>query len=154
MGLASLIRPELVFPNLQGSDRQTALRFLSEQIAAAGFVDAPDSLYRKLCEREELGSTCVGPLVAIPHCKLDGLDEVVVSAAISAAGVDFGAEDDVPVRLFFTVISPDEAPAAHLQALALISRWIKSESQVEKLITLSSGEEILEFLERSEATEE
>jgi PTS system nitrogen regulatory IIA component len=154
MGLASLIRPELVFPDLPGSDRQAALRFLSDQIAAAGFVEVADSLYQKLCEREGLGSTCVGHLVAIPHCKLEGLDEVLVSVAISADGVEFGAEDGAPVRLFFTVISPDDAPAAHLQSLALISRWIKSESNVAKLITLSTGEEILDFLERSEATEE
>jgi len=88
--------------------------------------------------------------VAIPHCKLKKLKEVLVSVALSADGVDFGAEDDVPVRLFFTVISPDDAPAAHLQSLALISRWIKANSHVEKLTELSSRGEILAFLESSE----
>lgn len=154
MGLASLIRSELVFPQLPGSDRLTVLRALSERIAQAGFIQAPESLYQKLCEREELGSTCVGQSVAIPHCKLKGLDEVLVSVAISEKGVDFGAEDDVPVRLFFAVISPEDAPAAHLQSLALISRWIQTNSHVEKLIELSDYEAILAFLEKSEAAEE
>lgn len=150
MGLATLIRPELVFPDLPGSDRQTALRAIADHIAEAGFIADPDPLYRKLCEREDLGTTCVGHSVAIPHCKLKKLKEVLVSVALSADGVDFGAEDDVPVRLFFTVISPDDAPAAHLQSLALISRWIKANSHVEKLTELSSRGEILAFLESSE----
>lgn len=149
MGLASLIRPELVFPDLLGSDRQSVLRSLANSFADAGFITDPEALYRKLGEREDLGTTCVGHAVAIPHCKLKGLKEVLVSVATSSTGVEFGAEDDVPVRLFFTVISPDDSPAAHLQSLALISRWIKANSHVEKLIELSSREEILDFLERS-----
>ncbi len=150
MDLASLIRQDLIFPDLPGHDRQTILRAIAERFAEAGVVDPADLLYRKLLEREDLGSTCVLPGVAIPHCKFKGLDEVIVSVGLCSEGVEFGAESDDPVRIFFTVISPDDQPAAHLQSLALISRWIKNNSNAEKLLELKASADILAFLEDSE----
>lgn len=149
MELASQIRPELIFADLPGPDRQTVLRAIAERMAAAGVVDPPGPLYLKLLEREDLGSTCVAPGVAVPHCKLEGLDRVVVSIGTCPEGAEFGGPDDDPVRLFFTVISPAEEPAAHLQSLALISRWIKVNSNVDKLLELTGAEEILAFIRGS-----
>ncbi len=154
MDLASLVRPALIFPELPGPDRESVLHGIAERFAKAGFTDDGDRLYAKLLEREELGSTCVVPGVAIPHCKLDGLPGVLVSIGICSNGAAFGAPEEDPVTLFFTVISPSKDPAAHLQSLALISRWIKTNSHVEKLLELSDPEEILDFLHKSEGDAE
>ena len=83
------------------------------------------TLFDKLWEREQLGSTAIGGGIAIPHCKVDRLKSGVVGARPGREGVDFGAADGQPVRLFFLVISPSQSPAEHLQILAAISRWIK-----------------------------
>lgn len=146
MKLASQTRPDLIFIDLPGPDRQTVLRAIAERFAAAGVVDPADPLYLKLLEREDLGSTCIAPGVAVPHCKLAGVDEVFVSIGICPGGVDFGGPKDEPVRLFFTVISPEDDPAAHLHSLALISRWIKANNNVEKLLELTRADQILAFL--------
>lgn len=154
MALASQARPDLIFPDLPGPDREAVLRAIAERFAAAGVIDPAEELYRKLLEREDLGSTCVLPGVAVPHCKLEGLDEVVVSVGICPDGAAFGTPDEEPVKLFFTVISPADKPAAHLQSLALISRWIKNNNHVDTLLGLTTGAEILAFLEESEDNEE
>ncbi len=148
-----MIRPELVFSDLPGEDRQGVLRAIADRVAAAGFAAEPQRLYRKLVEREELGSTCVEPGVAIPHCKVEGLDEVVISVGVCPEGAEFGGEDDDPVRLFFTLISPADNPAAHLQSLALISRWIQANSHVESLLKLTDSDAIYEFLQTSRSEE-
>jgi mannitol/fructose-specific phosphotransferase system IIA component (Ntr-type) len=54
VGLATLIGPELIFPDLGGSDIPTVLRNLAEGVAEAGRVDDADRLYQKLWEREQL----------------------------------------------------------------------------------------------------
>ncbi len=142
MELSRLIRPELVFAELPGSDRVSVLRAVAERMAAEGIVEDAEELYRKLWEREELGSTGIGSAVAVPHCKLPGLDGVVVSVAICSQGVDFEARDGLPVRLLFTVISPTDKPAAHLQSLAAISKWVKADHHVEKILSLATPEAI------------
>ena len=147
MRLDSLTEPELIFPDLDAETRDDVLSALASRLARhEGVVDAED-LYEKLVEREQLGSTGVGSGVAIPHCKVAGLSEVVMAIGISRKGVDFAAIDTEPVRLFFAVISPTDAPATHLQVLAAISRWLKQDSHVSRLLALDDRQEIYRLLE-------
>lgn len=150
MHLADLTRPDLIFPALAGSDRPTILRAMADQLAAASVTDDADELYSRLWEREELGTTAIGSGVAIPHCKLDGLDHVVVAIGISPKGVDFEAEDGERVRLLFLVLSPDNAPAEHLRSLSAISKWAKSERHVEELMEMENAQSIFDALQQGE----
>lgn len=148
--LGSLARPELIFPDLEADDAEQLLRALAEKVAAAGGVKSAEELCQKLREREKLGSTAVGSGVAIPHCKMPGLRDGVVALGVARAGVDFGAADGVPVRVFFLVVSPSEAPAEHLQTLAALSRWIKTEQNPAKILASRGRQEIYELLQRGD----
>jgi len=146
MRLGSLIRPELIFPDLAAADRLEVLRIFSRRLAEQGLVADADELYGKLLEREQLGSTGIGSGIAIPHCKIKGLKQGIVAVALARDGVSFGAADGVPVRLFFLVVSPSESPAEHLQILAAISRWVKTDRHAERLLELADKEAIGELL--------
>jgi PTS system nitrogen regulatory IIA component len=146
--LASLVRPELIFSDLPEGDRKQVLRSFSERIAGLGLVQNAEQLYRQLWEREQLGSTGIGSGIAIPHCKIAGLRSGIVALGLVPQGVDFGAADGKPVRLFFLVISPDHSPAEHLQILAAISRWIKADQHAERLLELREPAAIYDFLQR------
>lgn len=139
--------PELIFPDLVGTDRPGILRVLAEGMARNGVISDTESLYRHLVEREELGSTAIGSGVAIPHCKMDNLKDVVVAVGLSREGVEFESEDGTPVRLFFLVVSPSDKPAAHLRSLAAISKWVKADRHVERLLELDEPDEIWELLQ-------
>lgn len=151
MKLGSLTRPELIFAELAGSDRLTVLRALAQHLVEAGSVNDADDLYRKLWEREKLGSTGIGGGVAIPHCKLNGLDRVVLAVGMVKEGIDFDAADGKPVRLFFLLISPHDSPADHLQSLAAISKWVKADRHVERILKLGDRREIYALLAGGEA---
>jgi PTS system nitrogen regulatory IIA component len=146
--LGSLIRPDLVLPDLPNGDRAQVLRALAERVAGRGVAPDAEKLYRKLLEREQLGSTGIGGGVAIPHCKLEGLSKGVVAIGMVPEGVDFGAVDGRPVRLFFLVASPAQAPAEHLQILAAISRWIKGGQRAEAILELRDPGAVYDFLQR------
>lgn len=146
MRLDSLTRPELIFPELDAVDREQVLRSLAQRLEQSDVVPDATELYSKLLEREQLGSTGVGSGVAIPHCKLDELSKVVLAVGIARGGVNFGAVDTKPVRLFFLVVSPTDAPAVHLQVLAAISRWLKQDSHVSRLLDLQDPESIYRLL--------
>lgn len=146
--LGSLTRPDLIFIDLPGSDRNSVLREVARRIAAAGCVGDGEALFSKLCEREALGTTGIGSQVAVPHCKVKGLREIVVSVGICAEGIDFDAVDDRPVRVLFTVVSPENEPAVHLQSLAAISHWVKADHHVEKILEQSDQAGVLRLLGR------
>ena len=148
MNLGSLTDPQLIFPELPGEDVESVLRALAERVASRGMVESAEPLYEKLLEREQLGSTGIGSGVAIPHCKMKGLEQAILAVGIKDRPVDFGSVDGQPVRLFFLVVSPQDAPAVHLQVLAAISKWVKADRHVEKTLSMDDRQEIFEFLQR------
>lgn len=154
MELATLTRPELIFPDLPGGDRSSALLALAERMVEEGVVSDTQQLHAKLLERERLCSTGVGDGVAIPHCKIKKLDQVVVAIGVLAQPIEFGASDGKPVRLLFLVLSPEKSPAAHLQSLAAISKWIQADARVEKILEHPDREAIFALLEESASTTE
>src|ERR1700753_592510 len=119
-----LVRPDLVFGDLgAAADFQAVLRSLADRVAATGWVEGgAERLYRALLEREQLGSTGLGQGVAMPHCKLKGMDEGLLAIGVANPGVDFGAPDGEPVSVFFLVLSPEESPAPHLPTRATLAR--------------------------------
>lgn len=146
MNLGSLTDPQLIYPDLPGETADGVLHALAVRVAARGLVDDAAKLEQRLLEREQLGSTGIGAGVAVPHCKMKGLDRAVVAVGLKRRAVDFAAVDGEPVRLFFLVVSPDEQPAAHLQVLAAISRWVKADEHVERILRLSDRQQIFDFL--------
>ena len=90
-------------------------------------------IVERLTERERLGSTGFGKGVAIPHGKIDGLEHIVAMFARLEQPVDFQAIDDLPVDLVFCLLSPPDAGAEHLKALAQVSRWLRDPGFVAKL---------------------
>lgn len=95
-------------------------------------LDAHD-VSERLTERERLGSTGFGKGVAIPHGKIEGLQHIVAMFARLAQPVDFDAIDELPVDLVFCLLSPPDAGAEHLKALAQVSRWLRDPGFVAKL---------------------
>jgi len=126
MGLEELLSADGVIPNLKARCKRDVLTALAER--ASEIVEASAETIREtLQEREQLGSTGVGKGVAIPHGKIDGLSRVVGLLARLDTPVDFDAVDDQPVDLVFLLLAPTNASAAHLKALARVSRLLRDE---------------------------
>ncbi len=76
-----------------------------------------------LWEREKLASTAKGNGVAIPHVVMDGVTQVELFFARSAAGVGFEALDGRSVHYFFLLIAPENAGKSYLPWLGRITRF-------------------------------
>jgi nitrogen PTS system EIIA component len=140
-----------VFHALPGATRDEVLEDLAFRLAQDGCVREPGELVKRLVERERLGCTGLGGGVAIPHCKLRDVSEVIVAVASTAQPVDFGAADGIPVTLIFLVVSPADAAAPHLQALARISRLLRTPGVADGLRAARSAVEMLGVLRGAEA---
>ena len=124
MGLGDLLRPEGVIHNLKTRCKRETLQAIAERCAR--LVDRPASeILETLLEREQLGSTGVGDGTAIPHGKLDGLSKITGVLALLESPVDFESLDERPVDLVFVLLAPTNATAAHLKALAKVSRLLR-----------------------------
>jgi PTS system nitrogen regulatory IIA component len=142
MNLHQLVDPGLIFTDVEAGGGDLPLRWLAERLEGEGAIPSADDLCARLTERERQGSTAIGKGVAIPHCKLPGLDHVVVAVALARNGVAIETPDGEPVKLFFLVVSPESSPAAHLQSLAAISKWIKGEGNLDCIRAATSPDQV------------
>lgn len=102
-------------------------------VAAATLGLSGDAVADALAARERLGSTGFGGGVAIPHAKLSGLSHVAGLLVRLAQPIAFKAVDDRPIDIVFAMLSPTDAGADHLKALAQVSRRLRDRSFVAKL---------------------
>nr|WP_255536340.1 PTS sugar transporter subunit IIA [Pacificimonas pallii] len=115
------------------------MQALAEMLAGATSLDAA-LIAEALVQRERVGSTAFGGGFAVPHARLSGLDNVVGAFAVLTRPVDLRALDGEPVDLVYALISPEEAGADHLKALAAVSRLMRDNALVEKLRGASSAD--------------
>ena len=97
-------------------------------------------------ERERLGSTGFGGGVAIPHGKIPGLERVFGYFVRLSQPIDFQSVDNLPVDLVFLLLSPPDAGADHLKALASVSRALRDRQTVAKLRGARSKDAIFALL--------
>ncbi len=117
-----------------------AVRFASVYGLDRGAVQA------RIEDRERLGSTGFGRGVAIPHARLAGLDMPVAVFLRLKSPVVFDAADDMPVDLVFGLLSPEQAGAVHLHALASISRLMRDDRMHAALSQAPSDEALYGLL--------
>jgi len=108
--------------DLAASDRDGALRELVTSLATAGALpaDAVDDVVAALIKREQNGSTGFGKGVAVPHVKHPKVAKMVGTVGRSASGIDFAALDNQPVYSVVLLLSPENQPQQHLNAMNIV----------------------------------
>jgi mannitol/fructose-specific phosphotransferase system IIA component (Ntr-type) len=122
MKLREFILTEAIIPNVEATERNGVIQELVRSLANAGALpeDAIEEVVAALIKREENGSTGFGKGVAVPHVKHPKIKKMAGTVGRSANGVDFAALDHQPVYSIVLLLSPDNAPQQHLQAMNII----------------------------------
>ena len=124
MGLGDYLTLESIEHDMSARCKRDVLSQIASLAAKHTNVAAKD-VEAALMAREKLGSTGVGHGVAIPHGKIEGLDRICALFVKLEQPLAFDALDDEPVDLVFVLLAPEEATAAHLKALAKVTRLLR-----------------------------
>ena len=132
MQLSEFLDFDAIKTGLSGGNKRSLLQQLAS-LAGQRLGADPAGILASLVERERLGSTGFGNGVAIPHGKVEGLTRIYCLFARLAEPIDYKAIDGASVDLVFLLLSPPDAGAEHLKALAAISRVIRHAPTLEKM---------------------
>jgi PTS system nitrogen regulatory IIA component len=132
MQLADFLDCDAIKTALPGGNKRSLMQQLAN-LAGQRLGLEPATILASLNEREQLGSTGFGQGVAIPHSRIDGLDRIYGLFARLGEPVEYKAIDARPVDLVFLLLSPTDAGAEHLKALASISRITRDAATLERL---------------------
>ena len=153
MKLSEIVLEDAILPTLKATERDDAIAEIVDAIVASGAVspDLRDEFVAEIVKRENRGSTGFGHGVAVPHVKHPAISRMVVAIAISESGVEFNALDKKPVHSIFLLLSPDEKPEDHLDAMEAIFGNLSQETFRRFLRQARSVEDVKVLLEEADA---
>ena len=146
MKIAPYIAEDRVISELQGTDKLSGLRELSQLLAKACRVASAETIAQILLDREKMTSTGIGEGVAIPHGRVKGLKDFILCFAHSTKGIDFDSGDQKPAHLFFSVLAPENSAAANLHLLSRIVTLLKDHSFKKRLLEARSPKELFQII--------
>jgi PTS system nitrogen regulatory IIA component len=132
MHLSDFLDYDSIKTSLSGGNKKSLLQQVANLAGQRLTLDS-SAILASISEREQLGSTGFGHGVAIPHGKIEGLKQIYCLFVRLAEPLDYKAIDGRPVDLVFLLLSPPDAGAEHLKALAAISRVTRHAATLEKM---------------------
>ncbi|ENM5874540.1 PTS sugar transporter subunit IIA [Vibrio mimicus] len=144
--IKQLINANLIQLDLQANSKQEVFEELINILHAQGRISEKATFLNDIQAREELGNTGFEDGVAIPHAKSAAVTQPAVAIGVSKKGINYGAEDGLPSKLFFMIASPDGGDDHHIEVLAELSSKLIEEGFIDAFLNAETSEQALEIL--------
>lgn len=144
--ITTLINEKLICLNLQATTKDAVFSEMAEMLAQQGKVGNKAQFIADIQAREELGNTGFEDGVALPHAKSAAVVSPAVAIGVSRQGIEYGAEDGLPSKLFFMIASPDGGANHHIEVLAELSSKLIEDGFIEAFLAAKTPADALALL--------
>jgi two-component system sensor histidine kinase KdpD len=107
--------------------------------------DIKESTWEALLKREQQGGTFVGDQVAIPHARIDGLQQSFVALGVCRSGIQ-DAQTGHVVQIMILLLSPTEPPERHVETLGIISRLVRDDQLLKEVLAAKKPIDIIKVI--------
>lgn len=130
MKLGEIVVDGAIITELRATERDEVIAEIVDALIGAGAapVEVRAELISAVLERESKGTTGFGKGVAVPHVKHRAVSRMAAGVALAPRGIEFSSMDKQPVYSVFLLLSPDNKPEEHLQAMEVIFRNLSKET--------------------------
>jgi len=136
MKLTERLTEQSVIVDSQKSTWKDVVGEMVDRLCVVHALETRDKIMAAVTEREKIMSTGIGCGLAVPHAKVDFLDEMLIAACSVKRGLDCDAIDQQPVYLLFLILSPASTVGPHIRALSAISRLL-SDADIRRNLILA-----------------
>jgi len=153
MKLRDIVVEKAILPNLEQAERDLVISCMIDALVTAGCMDSSlrEEFVQAVIKREKRGSTGFGHGVAVPHVKHTAIDKMAVAIGVSHKGIDFNSLDRQPVHAVFLLLSPEDRPEDHLDAMEAIFGHLSQETFRRFLQQAHTTEDVLTLLDEADA---
>ncbi|ODA23416.1 PTS fructose transporter subunit IIABC [Photobacterium damselae] len=144
--ITTLINEKLINLDLQATTKDQVFAEMAEMLTQQGKVVDKEQFIADIYAREELGNTGFEEGVALPHAKSAAVASPAVAIGVSRQGIEYGAEDGLPSKLFFMIASPDGGANHHIEVLAELSSKLIEDGFIDAFLAAKTPEEALNLL--------
>ena len=152
MKLMDIVVEDAIIPELTATNRDGVIGELVDALVAAGCAteEQRTELTKAIIRRENKGSTGFGHGVAVPHIKHADIKDMRIAIGNSPAGIDFKSLDREPVFSVILLLSPEDQPENHLDAMGAIFSNLSSATFRRFLRQSSTSDDVLTLLNETD----
>ncbi|WP_394144617.1 PTS fructose transporter subunit IIABC [Vibrio atypicus] len=152
--ITTLINQDLIKLSLNATSKQEVFEELIDVLYAQGRISDKAQFLADIQAREAQGNTGFEEGIALPHAKSTAVIKPAVVIGIHKQGIDYGADDGQPSKLFFMIASPDGGDNHHIEVLAELSSKLIEEGFIDNFMNADSEQAALNLLlEKPKAVE-
>lgn len=143
------ISPMAVETRLKGRTKDEILREMIGLLVRANAFseETAQKIFHELIERERLMSTGMQDGVALPHVKTSLVEHIRFAVGVAPEPVDFDSLDRKPSQIFVLAVAPRKGHESYLQYLAEISKFLSSEENRRRMLTVEQNQALFQLLE-------
>lgn len=145
--LAKYLTPQLMLPELKGTDKESVIREMIERMSTLGYVTDKESTIAAVMNRELAMTTGLRHGLACPHGRTDTVSKLVCAVGISRQGIEFDSLDGQPANIIILILSPAEGGNAPYMEFIAAIRDAFDEKGREALLCAKTGPEMVAILQ-------
>jgi len=155
MKMLDIVVKDAITTDLTPTTRDKIIGELLDMLVSSGSVNKElrDEFLKAIVKRENRGSTGFGHGVAVPHIKHEKIDSMAVAIGVCKDGIDFNALDGQPVHCIFLLLSPEQRPAEHLEAMEAVFGNLSQDTFRNFLVQANSPQDVITLLGEADASQ-
>ncbi|MCF2947589.1 PTS IIA-like nitrogen regulatory protein PtsN [Paraglaciecola aquimarina] len=144
MEIKDILHPDCTLCAVQGTSKKKILELISHTATQQlTDIDQATILSSLMC-REKMGSTGIGGGIALPHGRIQSLENVMALLITSETPIQFEAIDNAPVDIFFAILVPEEKASEHLGTLSAIAQKLNDKATLIRIRNAKTNQELFE----------
>lgn len=131
--------------------KEELFRHIASRFASAHPELDYETLHTRMWDREKTQNTAVGDGVAVPHVTIAGSNHPGLGVFLTQEPIDYGAEDQQPVDIFFVTLNTESDREDHLEMLSRLDLLLESTTLCDRLRASNTEEDVRIAIRECEA---
>ena len=140
--ITNFLTEESIIMDCDSKSQKNTLEVLSNKMAELTSTNK-DEIFQKLYEREKLGTTAFGNGIAIPHARIEGIQNAKIIILKLTEAIDFNSIDGNKVDIIMSLFVPNDNNKMHVELLSSIASLLDNQVFREKIRTANTASDVM-----------
>ena len=144
--ITNFLTEDSIIMDCDSKSQKNTLEVISNKMAELTSTNK-DEIFQKLYEREKLGTTAFGNGIAIPHARVEGIQNAKIIILKLTEAIDFNSIDGNKVDIVMSLFVPNDNNEMHVQLLSSIASLLDNQVFREKIRTANTASDVMMIID-------
>ena len=144
--ITNFLTEDSIIMDCDSRSQKNTLEVISNKMAELTSTNK-DEIFQKLYEREKLGTTAFGNGIAIPHARVEGIQNAKIIILKLTEAIDFNSIDGNKVDIVISLFVPNDNNKMHVELLSNIASLLDNQVFREKIRTANTASDVMMIID-------